>query len=109
MSEMMNTNQVKSPLTQLKENLGEYQILSNIYKPDLSFDNTFELIRRVKTLDSKTFLLVRKIDPLYESVITNNFLNIEPNKFSSILHRISLLESIINDLNQTIVNYQISF
>ena len=104
----MELNKVKSPIIQLKEYLGEYQLLSQIYKVDLDFDKSFELKRKVKILDKKIFMQVRRIDPLYESIIANNFLNLETNKFLSILNRISLLESIINDLEHLIVNYQIS-
>jgi flagellar basal body-associated protein FliL len=62
----------------------------------------------VKTLDNKTLTLLRKIDPIYESIIRNNFYQIESNTLTAIVHRISLIESIINDLNQIVINYQIS-
>ena len=104
---MMTNKQIKNPMTQLIDYIDEYQILSNIYKPDLDFNSSFELNRKIKTLDRKILLLVRKIDPLYESVIKNNFYKIESNVFLSILHRISLLESIINDIDQTIIHFQI--
>jgi hypothetical protein len=105
---MGNTILINDSVKIMSEYLGEYQLLTTCISEDMDFKDSFELTRKVKSLDYKTLLLVRKIDPIYESIIINNFYQIDPNNLTTILHRISMLESIINDLNQTIVNYQIN-
>lgn len=106
---MINTKiGVNFPIKKLSEFLGEYHILTNFVEEEMSFETSFELRRKIRTLDKKVFLLMRKIDPIYVSVIKNNFNADNSSLLTTIPHRISLIESMIHDLDQMIVNYQIN-
>ena len=102
------TNLIINPIKKLQEFKSEYELLIQLLNNGLNFESSFELKRKIRNLDNKTLLVLKKIDPVYESLIRNNFNQIESNTLSSLLNRISLLESIMIDLDNIIVNVQIN-
>jgi hypothetical protein len=92
-------------IDKLIEYRSEYQFIAHSIKHENNFYQDFEVSRTIRTLDNKSFLLAQKIDPIYESLIKNNFKNTSQETFLAILHRTSILDTIIKDLELFAVHF----